>query len=320
MSITANTSNLNTTVVRTPRATSILERDWEVRFHAVMLAATSAVVAISLYGYRYCNLTLSFSQAIPTLLALLILFAGAAQYRWRNEPKCFNVVMMVLWAIVITNFHFFPMYMAARQNVAMNDTLLAGIDQAVGMEVPDVMKALEPYPAFNSFMLTVYSTLIPLMTLATVLPPLFNRMEKAKEYALACIVAACITMPIFAFFQAVGPWEYYGFPPAIPALSDKAAMLSSLKTNTVFVIDVSNRDGLITFPSFHVVLTVLAAAALWPFPYLRWLTSIWATLIVVSTVTTGIHYFVDVVGGVLLAGIAYATAKACLLKLNNVMG
>ncbi len=161
-------------------------------------------------------------------------------------------------------------------------------------------------------MLLAYHSLIPLMTAATILPPLLGRMDRAKQYVLACIVAATISLPIFAYVQAVGPWEYYDFEPVIPSLSQKASILSALKTNDWFVIDLSNRDGLITFPSFHVVLTVLAAAALWPFRHLRWPVMCWATLIVASTVTTGIHYFIDVLGGLAVAAVAYAAASAYL--------
>lgn len=293
---------------------------WESRFHTLMMGAAAVAVAISWLGYHYSKLTISFSQAIPTLLLLFFLFVVAAQYRWRNEPKCFNVVMMTSWVVAITNLHFFPMYMAARQNVEMSDALLAKLDRALGIEVPAVLEMLKPYPVFNDLMLFVYSSLIPLMTLATIVPPLCGRMDKAKEFALGCMVAASLSMPIFACFQAVGPWDYYGFTPAFPSLANKAAMLASLKTNAWFVIDLSNRDGLITFPSFHVVLTVLAAAALWPIRYLRWLTSGWAALIVVSTVTTGIHYTTDVLGGFLVALIAYAGAKAFLRWESRIKG
>jgi membrane-associated phospholipid phosphatase len=57
------------------------------------------------------------------------------------------------------------------------------------------------------------------------------------------------------------------------------------------------------------VLTVLAAVALWPIRWLRWPATVWATLIVVSTVTTGIHYTIDVLGGLGLAVTAHAGAK-----------
>jgi membrane-associated phospholipid phosphatase len=69
---------------------------------------------------------------------------------------------------------------------------------------------------------------------------------------------------------------------------------------------------LITFPSFHVVLTVLAAAALWPLRPLRWPVVCWAALIVISTVATGIHYAVDVAGGLAVATVAFAAGHVYL--------
>ncbi len=300
-----------------PAAKSALRpgtQNWESRFHLSMAAVTCGVVAISLVGYFFCRLTLDPWAALPILIILLGVAAAAAQYRWRGEHKCFNVVMLVFWVVLVTNCHYFPMYMAARCNVPMNDALLANCDRAMGVDVPTVRAALAPYPRLNYFLLEIYKTLIPLMTVATLLPPLVNRIDKSKEFVVGCIIAATISLPIFACLQAVGPWEYYGFPPAFESLSQKDEMLATLKTDQVFVIDVTNRDGLITFPSFHVVLTALAAAALWPLRWVRWPAALWATLIVVSTVTTGIHYTIDVVGGLGLAVVAHAGARVYIRK------
>jgi membrane-associated phospholipid phosphatase len=279
---------------------------WEGRFHGLLALSACAVALISLCGYHFCQLTVSLPQAIPVLLLSLLLLFTAAQYRIRGERKCFQVVMMVFWIILVTNSHFFPMYMAARHDVELNDALLARLDSTIGLEVPAILAMIEPYPIVELLLLQVYMTLVPLMTAAAVLPALANRFDDGKRFIVGCIVAATISLPIFACLQAVGPWDYYGFEPPIAALGGKEAMLLTLKTDSVFVIDVTNRDGLITFPSFHVVLTVLAAAALWPLRPLRWPVVIWAALIVISTVATGIHYSVDVLGGLAVAAFAYA--------------
>ncbi len=274
-----------------------------------MIGTTLAVAGISLVGHFYLGLHLDLKACFPLVGMLAVLVLVAAQYAWRGEARCFGVVMMVIWVVLITNCHFFPMYMAARTDVPMCDDVLARCDRALGIEVPKVRAAIAAYPKWNAFLLIIYGTLIPLMTAATIVPPLLNRMDLSKRFVVGSIIAATISLPIFAVVQAVGPWEHYDFPPAIDSLGAKAQLLSTLKMDEPFVIDIKNRDGLITFPSFHVVLTVLAAVALWPIRWLRWPATVWAALIVISTVTTGIHYTIDVLGGLGLAVTAHAGAK-----------
>ena len=72
----------------------------------------------------------------------------------------------------------------------------------------------------------------------------------------------------------------------------------SLRSQEPFVIDFADLEGVIAFPSFHTVLAVLAAFALWPIPYVRWAGGLVCMLIVVATVMTGWHYVVDVAAGV----------------------
>jgi membrane-associated phospholipid phosphatase len=289
-----------------------VDPQWDWPFHLAMVGVTLGVLAISGLGYLLCELTVDLRACAPLAAMLLVLAIVAAQYAWRGETKCFTVVMMVVWVVLITNCHFFPMYMAARTQVPMNDALLARCDSYLGIEVPAVRAVLADYPRLNAFLLITYGTLIPLMTVAVIVPPLLGHAQLAKRFVVSCIIAATISLPIFACLQAVGPWEHFGFPPAIDSLAAKAQMLATLKSAGTFVIDVNNRDGLITFPSFHVVLTVLAAITLWPIRYLRWPAAIWAALIVISTVTTGIHYSIDVVGGLVLAIASHAGAKAIL--------
>ena len=286
-------------------------------FHLTMIAAFLGSLVISAIGYAFCDISVAWKQAIPLALTLLLLSGMAAQYKWRKETRCFNITMMALWIVVVTNAHFFPMYMAARRVVPLCDATLAGFDRWLGLEVPTVLAVMKNYPLLNSWMLAIYGTLIPLMTLATVLPPILNRMETAKEFLLSCLVAATISLPIFAFVQAVGPWDFYGFQPAIPSLSLKAGMLQTLDSAQVFMVDLSNRDGLITFPSFHVILTVLAAASLRSYRRLRWIVMPWAALIVMSTVTTGIHYSIDVIGGLGIATFSWWCATRYLKWLDR---
>ena len=68
-------------------------------------------------------------------------------------------------------------------------------------------------------------------------------------------------------------------------------------------------DGLITFPSFHTTWAVLLALA---FLRRRRLLPLFATLnviVIVSTLTTGWHYLVDVLGGIAVCLLAVVSLR-----------
>jgi membrane-associated phospholipid phosphatase len=74
-------------------------------------------------------------------------------------------------------------------------------------------------------------------------------------------------------------------------------------------VPLSQGAGIICFPSFHVIWAILCAAALWGFRPLRIPIALLSGTIVVSTMTTGWHYFSDVLAGVVIAVLAIAIAK-----------
>ncbi len=54
------------------------------------------------------------------------------------------------------------------------------------------------------------------------------------------------------------------------------------------------------FPSLHITNCMLVTLAHWRSPRRRWLLP-WAVLIAISTITTGQHVFIDILGGILVA-------------------
>jgi membrane-associated phospholipid phosphatase len=134
-------------------------------------------------------------------------------------------------------------------------------------------------------------------------------MDRAKEYVIAVLASIMITVPIFAAFQAEGPWSFYGLAPTADQ-QQYVTVFKMLRTDQWIDLNFSHSQGLITFPSFHAILALLAAFALWPIRYVRWPAAVLACLIVISTVTTGWHYVSDVVAGILITGVACAAAKS----------
>ena len=277
-------------------------------FHLTMAVASLAIVTVTVFGLHARRIGVEARQFVPILSVLAFLLAGAVFYNWRRADKLANVFAMTFWAALFSNLHLLPICVVARAPVEMSDGVLAGVDRAMRLEVPDILRAVRAMPWLEEGLAICYSTLLLLMTLAVVLPPLLDRMSAAKEYAVACVVAAVIGISAFGLVQAVGPWTHYQYEPT-PAQENYAKVFAEHKRPGEFAFDITYRDGLITFPSFHTILAVLAAAALWSFRHLRWPAAVLAALIVVSTVTTGWHYVSDVAAGLAVAAVSVAAAK-----------
>lgn len=278
-------------------------------FHVTMTVLALAFLGVSTFGLYATHIAIIPSQYAAKILIQCLLLLGAFFYRWRKAEKAVNLIMITFWTILFGLLYQFPMFIACRSQVPMSDSLLASADRAMGIEVPQVLQAMAPYPQLNRSLTTCYNLLLGLTGVAIIVPPLSGKMRQAKEYVFAGVVSALIALPLFAAFQALGPWVYYGYTPSI----DQTKYMETfyrLKTDTIFVLDINYSDGLICFPSFHTVLAILAAKVLWSVPYVRLPAAVLASLIIVSTVTTGSHYLVDVIAGIGVALLSILAAKA----------
>ena len=278
-------------------------------FHGIMAVTIIAVLALSIWGASASQMDVPLPQLLPKLAALTALLAAALFYRWRQEEKLTNVLLFVFWGVLLSNLYLVPMYICARQNMPLQDGLLARIDQAMGVYVPDIVRFMECSPALEQILAVCYDLLLPLMTLALIVPPMCGQAQAAKEYLLGLLVAAVISMPLFAVFQAIGPWDYYGYVPRPEQERCMRAFLS-VRSAESFVLDFANVEGLIAFPSFHTILALLSAVAFWSNRWLRWPALGLSVLIVASTLTTGWHYATDVAGGLAVTLASVGAAKA----------
>jgi membrane-associated phospholipid phosphatase len=114
------------------------------------------------------------------------------------------------------------------------------------------------------------------------------------------MIAALLALAIFVVMPACGPFAEYGLVPS----DDQARFLDhflSLRDGSRRVISYRGTEGLITFPSFHVAWAmVIVWAVRKNRPALAGFATI-NTLLILSTMTTGWHYFADVLGGAAVA-------------------
>ena len=275
------------------------------RLIACALVGTLGVTAV---GMSLTRIGVRLNPALFVHVGLVtLLFLGCRHYAIRGERRAFHLMLIASWIALTTNLHLLPMFLAGRLEAPLVDETLAGWDRALGIEAVDIVAWMRRHPAADHFFGLIYGSLLLLIVAGVIVVPLAGRIAAALENIVATFLSIFISFPIFAAFRARGPWSHYGYVPMIDQRGYEA-QLAALQAPGWFLIDFRYKEGLICFPSYHTILAVLAAASLGRVPYLRPTAFVWAALIVASTLTTGSHYVVDVLAGLLVAAISMGAA------------
>ena len=278
-------------------------------FHWTLAVVITAAMAVSLWGMRSTGLSVSVEQLLPRCALLLLLLAAASYCRWRKMDRLVAPLRIIFWMALICQLHMFPMFVAAKQTAELCDSQLVRWDRVLGLEVPQILRFVARYPSLREWLNVSYDSLNLFLGFALLVTTLGYRLRAAQEYVVGLTISALISFPIFACVQAIGPWQPYGFA-ATPSQEQFVRTFQSLKLSDTFAIDLSYAEGLICFPSFHAILALLAAVALWEVRWTRWLAAVWAGMIVVATITTGWHYVIDVVAAFGITLISVVGARA----------
>ena len=277
-------------------------------FHHLMAKVALFMLLLSAIGLPLTKLTLDWPKVIPKVIVLMLLVLLGWFYHWRKEEKLRDTLLCSGWFILLSNLYILPMYMAARRDVGLGDDLLAQLDGMLGLNAVTIAQFTKAHPTVESISMIVYLSLGLLMLLAVMVPPLRGEAKYTEGFAVSVLAAAVLSIPILLVFQAMGPWYLHQLPPDELQLQFKETFFL-LKKDEWFLINFQNPPGLMTFPSFHVILSVLSAWALRTVPYLRWGVGVLAILICFTTLTTGWHYVIDILGGLLISALCIGAER-----------
>jgi PAP2 superfamily len=272
-------------------------RAW--RLHAFMFVCC-AFLGIVCVAWRHAFCVLDWQHAIVADGVLTPLFLLPAIF-WHERGRFpeRDAALTLPWILVLQTLFFWVPVLSASLAMPLCDRLYLSLDRSLGINVAAVVAWTARHAALGVALNYSYHALFPaLLATAILLPPLAGQIVAAERFLLSAAISFLLSLPIFTLLPAIGPWVTYGFAPS--ALEQKV---------TLSILALRDRrppihPGIVCFPSFHVIWCVLAAAALWPLRPLRIPTTIAATLIVASTITTGWHYGCDVISGL---GIAAAS-------------
>jgi hypothetical protein len=285
-------------------------------FHLWMAFAISLLLIISLAGCALTGIKLPELGAwtIVFLVLTAMLLPLPAYWYEKGRADLLDPALILLWTLLLRLIIPLSVRVAARLRMPLQDSLLGRADEHLGVSVPAIM-AWANHHWLGSVLNRSYGWVVILLPLAVLVPVLAGRSKYAKEFLVANLISFAIGIPLFGLLPAVGPWRYYHLPPTPDQTISCEAPLLELRLPGPYILG-SQEAGIVCFPSFHVAWAILFAAALWGFRWLRMPVALVSGMVILSTLTTGWHYFADVLGGILLAVTSIALAKRLMARMD----
>ena len=131
-----------------------------------------------------------------------------------------------------------------------------------------------------------------------------GRRREAQTMLATFWVAAAITLAMFYFMPAVGPFAYlwHGAIPYMPASELwQPELIPAMRHHAMHVIDLGQLRGLVSAPSFHTAAAVLYILIAWPYRALRWPVLAINAAMLLATPVEGTHYLADMLAGAAVA-------------------
>ena len=284
------------------------------QFNRLMAAIVIPLLAVDLVLERLVHL--NAGEELRTLASLSVgspglwvLIAACWYCRWRGMTKLGDISQLFAWALLVVPAISFLIPVAGRSPYPLVDTALARIDAGMHFQTVAVVHGISHLPALRHALAIAYAMLAPLILASLLVPTLCGRTVDSRRYVLAVLIAAAVTAALFAFWPAAGPWTVEGFAPtkSQAAVVDSLALLKSGQS-----LPAGEKSAVVAFPSFHVILAVLSLIAIWNVRWARWFVLILCIMICVSTISTGWHYLIDVIGGLAVTYLAQTIANVAL--------
>ena len=187
------------------------------------------------------------------------------------------------------------------------DPLLLNIDGLVGIEVEAAVRAFARYPWAIDTLAWFYNS-SSLAVVALIMVALVTNQRRLTFELLATVVVAMQVVALCSIATpAIGAMVHTGMLDLQGAGLPRGAGVYHLEAFEHFragsdpLLRLGDMNGLVTFPSFHTVLALLATQAVAHTRW-RWFGVAWTATVIVSTIPIGGHYAVDLVAGFAIWG------------------
>ena len=280
------------------------------RLPFALAAAQVVLLAATAPAYHAYGLRIDWSTSGP-MFAAQAGFAAAWLYfrRYRDHPLkrgTLDVIAGTALLVTLTAIVAPAQYLAVAIGRPLIDSSLASADAAMHVNVADLARWTSQHAAVSIAASLAYVSLLPQLFLPPLLLGLrFGDRESLWEYIFHYHFCLIATLVALALFPAACAFQHYGVPSTLDQ-SRFVAHFSSLRSGTFHTISLTNLEGLISMPSFHVAGGLMVTWAFRRRPRAFVPLVVLNAAMIAATVLSGAHYLIDVIASFLLFGASVA--------------
>jgi hypothetical protein len=269
--------------------------------------AVQGIVAITVLSLlKPTALSIDWASAVP-FLGFDVLVAGLWFHLWKTPGQSrewFVAEVVAAFLVMMTASHVLApaQYVAAAMRRPLVDAVLARADAAIGINAAPLAAWTGAHPFINTVLTTTYFSFLPQLA---VLVPLIGFVARDRDAMWEAVFhfnfCAVVTVVALALFPAAHAFQYLHFESTLDQ-TRLIAQFNGIRDGAFTTIQFNNLEGLVSMPSFHFAGALIVMWALRRHPPLFWPAVGLNTLLTASTVLTGTHYAVDLLGTLVMFG------------------
>ncbi len=244
-------------------------------------------------------LGIGFNSRLLYLLTGIIIMLGAIRWFYgykRPEPNIALILEIIAQAVLFSNLAATLSYLSATIALPFYDEWFNKADLMLGFDWRKYVDAVDNIPYAEHILSIAYTSMGAQFVFMILWLFITRNLHRLQQLMLASAICALTAIAVSTVFPAMCAYLYYN----IVGIQIEVADLTLLRSGQLQQLPMTFQ-GIIQFPSFHAALGIMFIYATWPFLWLRGIFLILNILLLVSTLSVGGHYLVDVLAGCAMA-------------------
>ncbi len=280
-----------------------------------------ALLAVDIVWGVLAGFSFDMLSFLTPIIAMTVLFAIGWFYTYHRPDQ--NIANLMIWTGLLFGTFAAGLvlsYLSTSLNFPLVDKELLVVDRAIGFDWIGLVKFVTSHPYLLVALHLFYALTLPLLALVLVYLALSGKTKVLEVYMTTLLLTAIIVSLLCGILPAIGAFiyldlsatDFHGFKPVIFVEGMKNYFVhdfEALRDGSLRHISLSSATGIITFPSFHAVLSLVTVLAL---RGTGWLFIVSVFLFVgtmLSVPVIGGHYLVDVFAGLAITVISWEAAE-----------